>query len=174
MNLIELAACVSDHLRKNDIDNVLTGGSCAVIYSKDRYMSMDLDFVDLNYSSEKKIADAMEKIGFKKKGIGYRHPDTEIIVEILSAPLSIGEEKIEKINEVILNKRILKMLTPTDCVKDRLAAFYFWNDRQSLEVSLMVAEENKIDLKEIKRWSISEGMEDKFNQFKNKLKNISK
>ena len=48
MDTIELAAFVSDYLRKNGVENVLTGGSCAEIYSSEKYVSGDLDFVDLN------------------------------------------------------------------------------------------------------------------------------
>ncbi len=63
---------------------------------------------------------------------------------------------------------ILKLLSPTDCIKDRLAAFYHWNDIQSLDQAILVAKGNKIDLKEIERWSINEGMIDKFKIFKSK------
>ena len=30
-------------------------------------------------------------------------------------------------------------MTPTDSVKDRLAAYYHWNDQQALEQAIMVA-----------------------------------
>ena len=63
---------------------------------------------------------------------------------------------------------ILKLLSPTDCIKDRLAAYYHWNDIQSLDQAILVAKGNKIDLKEIERWSINEGMIDKFKIFKRK------
>jgi len=66
MDTIELAAFVSDYLRKNGVENVLTGGSCAEIYSSEKYVSGDLDFVDLNYVSLKKIANILEDIGFKQ------------------------------------------------------------------------------------------------------------
>jgi hypothetical protein len=45
----------------------------------------------------------------------------------------------------------LKVLSPTDCVKDRLCAFYFWNDLQGLEQAVLVAKSQQVDLKEIKR-----------------------
>ena len=66
MKTIELAAFVSDYLRKNGVENVLTGGSCAEIYSSEKYVSGDLDFVDLNYVSLKKISEILEGIGFKQ------------------------------------------------------------------------------------------------------------
>ncbi|MDI6740798.1 MAG: hypothetical protein QME74_10605 [Candidatus Edwardsbacteria bacterium] len=41
----------------------------------------------------------------------------------------------------------LHLLSPTDCVKDRLAAYFHWNDRQSLEQAGLVADNRKIDIK---------------------------
>jgi len=38
----------------------------------------------------------------------------------------------------------LCLLTPTDCVKDRLAAYFFWNDLQSLGQAVMVVKEIKL------------------------------
>ena len=60
----------------------------------------------------------------------------------------------------------LKLLSPTDCVKDRLAAFYHWNDRQCLQQAVWVAQERAIDWKEIERWSRKEGAEEKFTIFR--------
>jgi len=50
-----------------------------------------------------------------------------------------------------------ELLSPTDCVKDRLAAFYHWNDRQCLQQAVWVAQERAIDWKEIEWWSRREG-----------------
>lgn len=63
----------------------------------------------------------------------------------------------------------LRILSPTDCVKDRLAAFYHWDDPQSLEQALMVAERRRIDLKEVERWSKVEGNLNKYNVFIKRL-----
>lgn len=170
MDTIELAAFVSDYLRKNGVENVLTGGSCAEIYSSEKYVSGDLDFVDLNYVSLKNISEILEGIGFKrlKQSQGFVHPQAVKMVEILNAPLSVGEEKIEKVDKLVVAGYQLNILTPTDSVKDRLAAYYHWNDRQSLEVALMVCEKNEINIAEVRRWSVNEGMEEKFNYFKDK------
>ena len=58
---------------------------------------------------------------------------------------------------------ILRIISPTDCVKDRLAGYYHWNDLQCLEQASLVAEAIKIDLEEIERWSKVEG---KLGEFK--------
>lgn len=47
----------------------------------------------------------------------------------------------------------LCLLLPTYSVKDRLAAYYYWNDAQALDQAVMVAQAQKINLKAVKRWS---------------------
>lgn len=48
----------------------------------------------------------------------------------------------------------LRLLTPMDCVMDRLAGYYHWKDPQSLDQAVAVARRRqKIDLQRIERWS---------------------
>ena len=61
-------------------------------------------------------------------------------------------------------------MTPTDSVKDRLAAYYHWNDQQALEQAIMVAKVQKINLREVKRWSEKEGHAEKYKDFLNRLR----
>ena len=64
---------------------------------------------------------------------------------------------------------VLRIISPTDCVKDRWAAYYYWGDRQSLEQAVMVAGDNVVDLKEVERWSEAEGNLAQFQEIKNRL-----
>jgi hypothetical protein len=64
---------------------------------------------------------------------------------------------------------VLRLLTPTDCVKDRLATYNHWNDEQSLQQAVWVAQPNDVDLESIKTWSIKESSEQKYLNFYNKL-----
>jgi hypothetical protein len=169
ISLTDLAVFLSDHCRRNGIEVVLSGGACVSIYTRNKYMSYDLDFVLLTYASRKKIKTAMEAIGFREEGRHFRHPDTLYIVEFLSPPLSVGQEPVREIREIRQGDRVLRLLSPTDCAKDRLAAFYHWNDKQSLEQTVLLARNVHIDLREIQRWSLAEGMQDKFEQFKKAL-----
>jgi len=61
---------------------------------------------------------------------------------------------------------VLRLLSPTDCVKDRLANYYYHGDRQSLEQALLVAKTTPVDLGEIERWSAAEGMAEAFQKIK--------
>jgi hypothetical protein len=60
-------------------------------------------------------------------------------------------------------------LTPTDCIKDRLAAYYHWNDLQSLEQAVWVAEKNDFDIVSIEEWSQKENMLEKYQIFRKRI-----
>ena len=60
------------------------------------------------------------------------------------------------LNEIVFETGTLQLLSPTDCVKDRLTAYYHWDDLQALEQAKMVAKNHKIDFEEIRRWSAVE------------------
>jgi hypothetical protein len=67
----------------------------------------------------------------------------------------------------------LRILSPTGCVKDRQAGYYFWKDVQCLEQAILVAADNEVDMDEIERWSGHEGMLDEFIKIKGMLTNKS-
>lgn len=165
----DLAIFLCDFLARKGIDTVLSGGACVSIYTENEYLSYDLDFVLLDYSQKKRIKGILEGLGFKPEGRHFRHSDTPFIVEFLSPPLSVGEEPVKQIFNIEENERKLKLLSPTDCVKDRLAAYYFWNDRPALEQAVVVSLFQDIDQKEIERWSSHGGMENKCRIFLEEL-----
>jgi hypothetical protein len=165
----ELAAFVCTHLHASGIDTVLTGGACVTIYTRNRYESLDLDFVNITEAPLARIDAALLQIGYIPEGRIYINKKVNYSIDILNPPLSIGGEKITGTNVIVVKKMRLKLLTPTDSVRDRLAAFYFWNDLQALEQALMVARDNDIDLDLVKKWSRREEELDKFNIFLKKL-----
>lgn len=162
MSVGELAAHISSHLRGLGIEVVLSGGSCVSIYSAGKYVSMDLDFIDTRFATQREILEAMSAIGFMLQNRFFKHPDTDTLVEFPSGPLAVGKEPVGTINKIEYSTGVLWILSPTDCVKDRLAAYYHWNDLQSLEQAVLVAQSSGVDLNEIKRWSEAEGMSDAF------------
>jgi len=109
------------------------------------------------------------KIGFAEQGRHFAHPATRFIVEFPDGPLSVGEEPVKEIVEVEFETGLLRVISATDCVKDRLCAYYFWNDQQGLAQALLVSQNNKVDVKEIERWSKVEGKSKEFALFKAKL-----
>jgi len=173
MSLLELAAFTCSFLNKNDVKCVLSGGACVSIYTHNKYLSYDLDFIENVSTPRKKLKTLLASLGFKEENRYFKHPDTEFYIEFPSGPLSIGSEPVKKINEIKTQTGVLRLLTPTDSVKDRLAAYYFWGDRQALEQAVKVVNDNDIDLKEVRRWSIVENELDKFDKIKKRLKKTS-
>jgi hypothetical protein len=169
ISILDLAIFLCDHLASQGIETVLSGGACVSIYSKNEFLSYDLDFVLLGLSGKKKIKKILENIGFRPAGRHFSHDDTPFIVEFLSPPLSVGEEPVNKIHTIEKKGRKLKLLSPTDCVKDRLAAYYHWNDRPSLVQAVMVSSAQSVDLEEIRKWSSREGMAGKYSDFLEQL-----
>jgi hypothetical protein len=169
MSIGELAAFVCTHLLENSIICTLSGGACVSIYSKNQYQSWDIDFIEMVTYSRKQIRDIMKEIGFDEVNRYFVHPDTKYFVEFPSGPLAIGSQPVKEVNYIEFTTGTLRILTPTDCVKDRLSAYYFWDDLQSLEQAIMVANEYIIDLDDINNWSESEGMTAKFEVFKKRI-----
>ncbi|RJP52698.1 MAG: hypothetical protein C4586_02495 [Anaerolineaceae bacterium] len=169
MSQVELAAYVQDALQAEGIQVVLSGGSVVSFYSSNKYVSKDLDLINTSFSKRSRIKAVMDKLGFHEQGRYFIHPETTFFIEFPDGPLSIGEEPVKEISEFELSTGTLRMLSPTDCVKDRLCAFYFWNDLQGLEQAILVTKSQQVDLKEIKRWSKVEGKEKEFKTFTDKL-----
>lgn len=65
IDIRELAAIVAGKLNEKSIDALLVGGACVSIYTKNKYLSSDLDFV--THAAIKEIAAAMSDLGFKKE-----------------------------------------------------------------------------------------------------------
>ena len=169
ISIKDLGIYISDYLRKNGIETVLSGGACVTIYTNNKYLSYDLDFVLPVYVNRKEIRGVLEKIEFYEEGRYFKHKDTQYFIDFLSPPLSVGEEPVKVISSIRKGSMVLKLLSPTDCVKDRLAAYYHWNDKPSLDQAILVCKDNKVELKEIERWSINEEMTSKFKIFKKML-----
>jgi hypothetical protein len=166
MNISELAAFICSHLNSYGIRAVLSGGACVSIYTNNEYESFDLDFIENISTHKEKISEIMSKIGFVQDNRYYVNSDTKYYVEFPTGPLSIGSELVKKIEELDFPTGKLLLLSPTDCVKDRLAAYYYWDDMQSLDQAINVAKINKIEIDEILRWSQVEKQIEKFERIK--------
>lgn len=168
ISLKELAGYVSEELRKRGIDVILVGGACVTIYSENRYQSYDLDYV--TYEDMKKVKKALLEIGFIEKARYFQHLGCPWFVEFVSPPAAVGNEYVRHFGSVETCFGNIKLLRPVDSVKDRLGAYYHWNDRQGLEQAINICLEQDIDLSEIERWSVSEGYSEKYITFLDRLK----
>jgi hypothetical protein len=168
MSLKDFAIAVAEALKDKNIDVILTRGAVVSIYSEGKYVSKDADF--LSETDHQSIKKAMFDLGFKNIGKDFYHDDCLFTVEFPGYELVIGDEPMKPEGKIKSGKFTLKLLSPTQCVMDRLAAFYHWKDRQSLEQAVMVAQNHPVKLKTIEAWSVKEGMSDRYLVFVQALK----
>ena len=156
-SLQEIAVLVSEALANAEIPAVLGGGGAVTLYSNNEYMSKDLDFITV--ARNKVIAPVVAELGFEPRGKDFVHPDSEYFVEFPPGPLSVGDRYIDTSETAILDTRYgkLRIITPTQCVMDRLAWFIHHNDKQALDQAVMVAANQEIDWTDIRIWAESEG-----------------
>ena len=167
----QVARAVSDALEKAGIRAVLTGGACAAIHTAGEYQSEDLDFILQSAPTQKSLDDAMASAGFRRRRDLYVHPGTPFFVEFPPGPLGIGRDLAIK----PIHKRVsrggarIRTLSATDSCRDRLAAFYHWNDRQSLRAAVRIARRNAVNLGKIRSWSRDENAEEGYREFVREL-----
>jgi len=157
---------VSTALERRDIIATLSGGAAVSIYSDNRYVSQDLDFVTVATVSELKTA--LEPIGFEHTGSPrlsvFDHPRTKWYLEFPAAPISFGGTYIDPSQCALIDTSVgkLRIITPTHSVMDRLVAAASWSEPQSLEQALLVADlqRDKIDWKQLDKFVIHEGIRD--------------
>ena len=107
----------------------------------------------------------MKELGFVEKQKYFKHNACPWFIEFVSPPVAIGDQPVHKFNKVETCLGTIKMLLPVDSVKDRLANFYHWNDKQGLEQAINICLEQEIDLNELEKWSKGEKQLKKFNVF---------
>jgi len=90
--LTESAGIVSDVLEREGIVVTLSGSAAVSIYTDNRYVSEDLDFVTVALVKELRMA--LEPLGFKHTGTPrlsvFEHPKMRWYLEFPPAPLSFG------------------------------------------------------------------------------------
>ncbi|QDK46054.1 hypothetical protein DOM22_13255 [Bdellovibrio sp. ZAP7] len=173
MSRKQFAAAVVQQLEKHSISCVLVGGACVSIYTDEKHASKDLDFI--SPSSQENIEKALAEIGFERKGRYFNHPDSELYVEFPTGPVAIGNRiPVKPEGELKVQKTTIQMLSPTQSVMDRLSAWFHWNDRRSLIHALWICEKQPVSIDKIRRWAANENSEEKFGQFLEQYKKLSK
>jgi len=164
----ELVGIISSHLQKNDIEVVLVGGACVSLYSENQYTSYDIDLI--TDTPIRKITPVLKELGFKNTGSRlFENPKCRFLIDFPAPPVSVGDERpVAEFNYLNTQFGTICLLTPTDCIKDRLAAYFFWNDNQSFNQAVLVAKTNKISFHEIKKWAERLDELEKYEIFKKK------
>ena len=141
-----------------------------MIHSGGDYRSEDLDYILQSAPTQKTLDDAMAGIGFKRKVDHYVHPRTDFFVEFPRGPLSIGADPHISPAELRVRAKTVHALSPTDSCRDRLAAFYYWSDRQGLDAAVAIALRKRVNLRKIREWSAAENALDRYREFLSELR----
>ncbi|MBZ0172181.1 MAG: hypothetical protein K8E66_07370 [Phycisphaerales bacterium] len=164
-----MTATVGSGLRAERIRAVLTGGACVNLYTRGAHHSKDIDLILETQVTRRELDDAMQKVGFSRHGDRYEHTTARFYVEFPPGPLAIGGDLSIRPVEIRRGGQRMLALSATDCCRDRLAAFYHWNDRQSLRSAVLVALRNRVRMSTIEEWSRREGAADGFAAFRREL-----
>lgn len=157
----EIAALVSEALEAADITAVLGGGGAVSQYTDNDYMTTDLDFITVERN--KIIAPIVANLGFTLEGKDFHHPQSRFFLEFPPGPLSFGDRYIDSSETTTIKTPygVLRIITPTQCVLDRLAWFVHGNDLQARDQALMVARRQNIDWDDVYAWAAGESIDDK-------------
>ena len=141
------------------------------IYSEGAYKSGDLDFVLETYLS-KHLPRVLKDIGFERRdGRHYKHPECKhLFIEFQNPPVGIGEDTRIKPTARAIDGVKIKIFSPTDCIRDRLASYIHFKTQDGLEQALLVARKQPFNLNKVKKWCISEGGSEEFSDFVRELK----
>lgn len=160
-----MAAAVAGALAGAGVDAVLTGGACAALFTDGAYQSFDLDFVLRRPARQGAVDAALASLGFRRHTDRYVHSRSPFFVEFPAGPLGIGRDLDIRPASLRIGRTRFLALSPTDSCRDRLAAYYHWEDGPSLEAAVEIAVRHPVDLKRIRAWSVDEGAADRFARF---------
>ena len=130
---------------------------------------MDIDLVNMYFANRKQLTTLMEELGFKEQGRHFIHVESPYCVEFPPGPLAVGREPIKEILSFPLKTGVLNVISPTDCIKDRLLAFFYWDNQQCLEQARLIAASYPPDWTELVSWAIAEDSLDKYRKIESYL-----
>lgn len=155
----EIATIVSETLTDAGITAVLGGGGAVTYYSDNRYMSTDLDFITVERN--KAIAPVLAELGFTLRGKDFVHDESKFFLEFPPGPLTFGNRYVDTSETVVVQTQYgaLRIITPTQCLMDRLSWVAHGKDPQSRAQAVLVARHQAIDWDDVYQWSRHEGID---------------
>lgn len=168
-DLVLVAFKVCTALHQAGMKVVLTGGSASTVYAPMACRSMDVDFIATFVTSRRDFEQVLAELGYLPNGRIYSCPGQIVTLDIPDDRILIGSTETYRYETLHRDGLILNILTPTDCVRDRLCGYYFWGDTSSLNSALQVANLHTIDLALVEAWSKEEGELEKFQTFQRRL-----
>lgn len=156
----ELWQYVAWHLEGEGIRSVLVGGAVVAIYTEGLYRSGDLDMVPEEIGRQR-LEEVLASIGFQPtKSRYFKHSSCpHLFLEFPRGPVEIGEQFPVVPDEIEVEGRVLRLLSPTDSVKDRLSGYIHWKSRANFDQALLICrrQRGRVDLESVRAWCEEEG-----------------
>lgn len=132
--LLEVAVTISEALEGAGIIAPLSGGAAIAIYTDNRYLTKDLDFV--TSARAKALTAVLEPLGFTASSDGrhFKHEPSGWLVEFPPGPIAFGDTVLANVDIPVLDTEYgqVRVITPTLSLMDRLAAYFHWNRQRPL------------------------------------------
>lgn len=168
----ELWGYVASHLAKEGIETILVGGACVSVYSNGLYESGDVDIIINSFLLKQRVPEIMKELGFIQKGRYFKHPDTYLFIEFPSGPVVIDGKYDLKFDQREVDGHIIKLLSPTDCIIDRLESYIFGEnqgtphgERKTLEQAVLVAKSQKFSFERVEKFCNENKKNEIFKEF---------
>lgn len=158
---------VAWHLEEAGIESVLVGGAVVAIYTEGIYRSGDLDLV-IHQIDRAQVGNVLSGIEFEgTESRYYKHPQCEhLFLEFPPGPVELGNESPVEPAVQEIEGQALKLLSPTDCVKDRMAGYIHWATRDLFDQAVLVCQrqEDRIDWQDLERWCAGESADTAYSE----------
>lgn len=126
-------------------------------------MSGDLDFVRGWSNNQKEIKEALAEIGFTASTRIFSHPDCKFTIDFTSPPVEVGDVNDPEIRDI---GNSIRILTPTECIKDRLIKYFYYKDELALQAAIAVAKSQPFNLGRVESFCTNNKIEKAFVDFK--------
>jgi hypothetical protein len=135
LDLAEISAIISSKLAAVGISICVVGGSAVTLHAPDAYTSMDIDLAILSGIDHPAIETILEALGYSRNGRVFEHPNSVWTIDIVADTPYIASRPITTFAEIETKYGRVRTYLLEDALADRIAAFLFWNDSQSLDVA---------------------------------------
>lgn len=148
--LAEVAAIISARLAHAGIEICVVGGSAITVHEPDVYVSHDIDLAILTGIERRKIELGLRALGYARRGRIFVHPESQWTVDIVADTPYIADRPITAFATIETPYGSVRSYHLEDAIADRIAAFLFWNDSQSLAIAERLAARRASDV----RWPV--------------------
>ncbi len=177
-SLADVAAAVEAQLRAYGISVAVVGGSAITIHAPSVYTSYDIDIAVTTGMNHRRIAEALAGLGFKSQGRSYANETTPYVVDVVADTPYVDQRPIHDFDRVQTLRGNVTVLKLQDAIADRIAAFLYWQDSQSLDVAerALTTAGTKIDWKTLAATleKLEHGDDDTNQRFQLALETLSK